>query len=216
MQLEKNKRTFSILGTIMAIAVPSAVFGSSPDPGKLTVEGCMEMSGQTKEQCSEMMDKMKSGTFPAQKPTGSSSNASGNKSFGAQKEAPVKTDLSNSAKTDSTIGLLVEKISRLKVEKEEQFNKIEERINRIIEFLDSKNVDCDQLKNDFKTFKEKADSVLNAFDSYVEDLKNNYANSNDALIQDDRSHLESRMKELVAFYTDTLKNDLDEVIKKLQ
>jgi hypothetical protein len=210
-----------ITATAIVMSAPLFVFGATNGPGNMTVDDCVSRTGQTKEQCSEMINKFKNMTdeerakmTPPQsgqmKIPGSSTS---NENPSISKEEPKSNPAG--ANNDG----LVEKASRMKAEKESQFDQIEKRIAKIIEFLNSKNIESDQISNDFETFKEKASAVLTAFDAYVEALnesKNNSAESSVTSLQDFRSQIESAMKNLTDFYSTTLRNDLSLAIDKLQ
>lgn len=212
---------FSVMAVSTAMPVTTSAFGM-PDPKNLTVDDCVKMTGKTKKECGEIIDKIKKGEFPKEKPEGME-NPTNMPSASLKSDKPndssqplEKAALSNPTNTDKTADSLVKKISELKKKKEAQFTEMESRITKIIDFLDSNNIECSQLRNDFATFKEKTDSVLSAFDSYLEALKNNSAGSDNASVQDARSELNIRTRELTDFYRNTLRSELNELINKLQ
>jgi len=223
MFLHQKRNIFLIMPIIATIAMPTLLFASSVTngPGNMTVDDCVSRTGKTKEQCSEMINKFKDMTdeerakmTPPQsgqmKMSGSSTS---NENRGILKEGSKSN--SPGAKNDG----LIERASRIKAEKESQFDQIEKRIAKIIEFLNSKNIESDQISNDFEIFKEKIVSVLTAFDVYIEALnedKNNSTDSSAASSQDARLQIESAMKNLADFYNTTLRNDLSLTIDKLR
>jgi soluble cytochrome b562 len=210
-----------ITATAIVMSAPLFVFGATNGPGNMTVDDCVSRTGQTKEQCSEMINKFKNMTDEERAkmtpPQGGQNkipvNSTNNENPGISKEG---------SKSDST-GVnndgLLEKASKMKAEKESQFDQIEKRIAKIIEFLNSNSIESDQVSNDFETFKEEASSVLTLFDVYIKALndgKNNSAESSAASLQDARSQIENAMKNLTDFYSTTLRNDLSSAIGKLQ
>ena len=211
----------SITTTAIAMSAPLFVLGATNGPGNMTVDDCVSRTGQTKEQCSEMISKFKNMTDEERaKMTPSQSGQMKMPGSSTSNENPsISKEVSKSNPAGANNSGLIEKASRMKAEKESQFDQIEKRIAKIIEFLNSKNIESDQINNDFEMFKEKASSVLTAFDAYIEALnesKNNLAESSATSLQDVRSQIESAMKNLTDFYSTTLRNDLNSAISKLQ
>jgi len=210
-----------ITATVMAMSAPLFVLGATNGPGNMTVDDCVSRTGQTKKQCSEMINKFKNMTDEERaKMTPSQDGQMKIPGSSTSNENPsISKEGSRSNSADANNDGLIKKASRIKAEKESQFDQIEKRIAKIIEFLNSKNIESEQISNDFEIFKEKASLALTSFDAYIEALndgKNNSAESSATSLQDARSQIESAMKNLADFYSTVLRDDLSSAIDKLQ
>ncbi len=175
--------TILITTTTVVMFAPLFVLGATNGPGNMTVDDCVSRTRQTKEQCSEMVNKFKNMTDDER--TKMTSPQGGQMKIPGGSTSNENPSISKEgSKSDSSIANndgLIEKASRMKAEKESQFKQIEKRIAKIIEFLNSKNKDLlktvkgenKELLSDLKDFnapitsREDASNSLKGIDVLV-------------------------------------------------
>jgi hypothetical protein len=217
MRTEISKKFVSLLA-VGFFAFPILVWGAS-DFKEPTVSDCVERAGFSEEKCSEMLEKMKdmgAGERGAIQPGGSKNGQnepSGNFSRGEEQSQNV-------SKSDLGGGKMVrgERTERIRAEEEQRFSRMGERIEKIINFLESKGINVDELKENLETFADKADAVLGAIDDYISILKN--AQDDDSAIEEKikeaRGKIHTLMEELKNFYQLTLKENLKSKLEELK
>lgn len=217
----KKKYLWAITAHTIAVAFmgfPLLVFGKTAGPGPMTVNDCVSRTGMTEDRCQEMIDKFKNMAppkdgakmMPLQNGQGQppASEVSGER---LTPGARVNTSpaIANNAE--------IEKISRLQVEKKQQFNQAESRIAKVIEFLKSKDANTSEAESAFETFKTKIAAVSSAFDAYVQTLSNAKTDTSETAataVQSAKGQIKTARDELVDSYR-TLRIVLNDAISKI-
>jgi hypothetical protein len=190
--------------TVAFMGFPLLVLGKTDGPGPMTVEDCVSRTGMTENQCQEMIDKFKNMApptdgakmMPPQNGQGQppASEVSGKRPTPG---ARVNTNMATANNAE------IEKISRLKVEKEQQLNQAESRIAKVIEFLKSKDADTSEEESAFETFKTRITAVLSASDAYVQTLnsaKTDTLETSATAVQSAKGQIKTALNELVGSY----------------
>lgn len=207
----------SVIAVIFMI-FPFLVFGKTAGPGSVTVDDCVSFTGMTKDQCQEMVDKFKNMTPPADgaKMMPSQNGQGQPPASGVIGEKPTP---GTRAKTDTvtTNDAEIEKISRLRAEKEQQLSQAERRITKIIEFLKLKDLETSEAENAFEIFKAKASAVSNAFNAYIQELNNTKTDTSETAataVQNAKEQIKTALNDLRDSYH-TLRIALDDAVAKL-
>ena len=88
----------------------------------------------------------------------------------------------------------------------------------MIEFLQSKDVDTTEIEANLNTFKEKAETILSAIDTYIESLQNKETDTTTTVnnSKEEQEKVKTLTKELIGFYRDTLRKNIEEALNKLE
>lgn len=195
---------------ILALFYSVSAKASDAEPPKPTVEDCVERMGFTEEKCVEMMENMKN-----MKPGDMKPGEGREMKRGGQEGLPP----GDKSKTDNLVEKELEMAKRMKTMEENRFSRTETRIEKIIEFLNSKDIDTGTIENDLETFKDKISVISNALDNYV-DLLENLQNDDAAELSDDakesRESIKSLFDGLRDFYKNVLREDVKALIDKLR
>jgi hypothetical protein len=112
----------------------------------------------------------------------------------------------------------IEKAENARSAKEAKFSQMKERMEKIVEYLKTQDVDTTEAENNSSTFEEKAASVLGAYDAYIAALEDS-RDTNDGKFTDAASEAREKIRELSAdlrkFFRDTLLASLRSQIDKL-
>lgn len=107
---------------------------------------------------------------------------------------------------------------KMKTREADNFERVETRLEKLIEFLDSKEIDTDTLEADLETFKTKSSAVLAAIDSYA-DILDELDDAGTTSLTDEaktaREAVKTAMESLKSFYKDTLKVDIKAAVDKI-
>lgn len=209
--------------TVAFMGFPMLVSGETARPNSMTVDDCISRTGMTKDRCQEMIDNFKNmappkdgakmmppqnkkGQLPASEVTGERPTPS----------ASVNTNKAAENDANDFKNLIIEKISKLQTEKEQQLNQAESRIAKIIEFLKSKDANIAEAENVFGTFKTKITAVSSAFDAYVQVLNNAKTDTSEAAataVQNAKEQIKATINDLMDSYH-TLRVALNDAISK--
>ncbi len=215
---QKNSIAISLVALVSFIA-PSVSLAAT-GMGTPNVEDCVSRTGQTKEQCAEMINKFKnmspsdvasmkppSGATGKQMPTLKNGDAS-----------PVKpNEAIDATRVASDIDAKIERATRMRAEKEQRFIQARSRIEKIIEFLKSKSVDTTEIESNLDVLKTKATAVLGAFDGYVQALNNSKTDTSETAfttVQSTQAQIKTAITDLMDFYH-TLRTSLNTAISKI-
>ncbi|MFA5961844.1 MAG: hypothetical protein WC848_04140 [Parcubacteria group bacterium] len=186
--------------------------------GTPTVEDCVSRTGQTKAQCTEMIDKFKNmspSDATNMKPPSGATGKQPPVLKGGDDATPVKP--SNTTQVAGDVDAKIERATRMRAEKEKQFIQAESRVEKIIEFLKSKSIDTTEIKSNLEIFKTKATTVLSTFDVYAQALTNSKTDTSgaaSAASQNDQAQIKTTINDLVSSYG-TLRNSLSAAIEKI-
>jgi hypothetical protein len=205
---QKNSIEISLVALISFIAPLVAL--AATGMGTPTVEDCVSRTGQTKAQCTEMINKFKnmspSDAANMKPPSGATEN-----------QMPALKSGDTAPTKPSDIDAKIERTTRIRAEKERQFIQVESRVEKIIEFLKSKNIDATEIESNFEILKTKATAVLNAFDAYAQalvDSKTDTSETASATVQSAQTQIKTTITDLVGSYG-TLRNSLSAAIEKI-
>jgi hypothetical protein len=120
--------------------------------------------------------------------------------------APAKKD--GTDVTSDTVATATER----KSQRSENITKIESRIEKIITFLESQNVDITTIESNFDAFKEKADDLLAAFDTYIAAL----GGTDTAIISSARENVRSASNAMMDYFNSTLRKSIDDALSQLE
>ncbi|MFZ2985667.1 MAG: hypothetical protein WA083_03020, partial [Candidatus Moraniibacteriota bacterium] len=174
---QKNSLRISFIA-LVSFVVPSvalAVTGMETP----TVEDCVSMTGQTKAQCTEMINKFKN-MSPSDVANMKPPSGATGKQIPALKSgdaSPAKPN--DTARVASDIDVKIERATRMRAEKEQQLIQAESRVEKIIEFLKSKSIDTAEIESNLEILKTKATAVLNSFDAYAQALTNSKSDTSE-------------------------------------
>jgi hypothetical protein len=216
----KQKNSIEVSLVALASFIAPLVALAATGMGTPTVEDCVSRTGQTKAQCTEMINKFKnmspsdvanmkppSGATGKQMPVLKSGDAT-----------PVKpNDTIDTTQIASDIDAKIERATRMRAEKEQQFIQAESRVEKIIEFLKAKSIDTTEAESNLEIFKTKVTAVLSAFDGYVQALNNSKTDTSEtasAAVQGTQTQIKTTVTDLVNFYS-TLRNSLNAAIEKI-
>jgi hypothetical protein len=213
----KQKIMMCCLMIIPAIGLVSySAKAANSKPPEPTVEDCVEKFDKTEDECEEMIENMKN-RKPGEKgmkqggPGGLSENGENRPSIDKDKE-------NNSNIVDSELV----RMEKMKTEEEKRFSKTETRIEKIIEFLNSKDVDgidTGKIEADLETFESKTDAILSAYDTYVgilNDLQDNDATELSDEAKESKENIKNLMNDLRDFFKNTLRTDIKEQLDMLE
>lgn len=224
----KQKNSIEILLVVLASFIAPLVALAATGMGTPTVEDCVSRTGQTKAQCTEMINKFKnmspSDAANMKPPSGATGKQMPNGGITGQMPAlksgdatPVKPNNTiDATQIASDIDVKIERATRMRAEKEQQFIQAESRVEKIIEFLKSKSIDTTEIESNLDIFKTKATAVLSAFDSYAQTLGNSKTDTSEtasAAVQSAQTQIKTAINDLVSYYG-TLRNSLSAAIEK--
>jgi len=205
----------------MVIPAIGAIFYSAKaadsKPLKPTVAECVEKTGFTEEKCTGMITEMKN-----KKPGegGMRQGGPGGPSKDGGNKPPMNEDSSDNS--SNVIERELEMANRMKTREENRFSRTETRVEKIIEFLNSKDVEdinTDDIKADLETFKNKTDAILNALDTYIgklEDLQDDDATELSNDVKEAKTNIKDLLDDLRDFYKNTLRVDIKEQLDLLR
>jgi hypothetical protein len=216
----KQKNSIKVSLVALASFITPLVALAATGMGTPTVEDCVSRTGQTKAQCTEMINKFKnmspsdaanmkppSGATGKQMPVLKSGDAT-----------PVKPkDTIDTTQIASDIDAKIERVTRMRAERERQFIQAESRVEKIIEFLKSKSIDTTEIESNLEIFKTKATAVLSAFDVYAQALANSKTDTSEtasAAVQSAQTQIKTTVTDLISSYG-TLRNSLSAAIEKI-
>lgn len=222
----RDKILVSISVVALGMFFLPAVSRGANVPKEPTVEDCVERMGLSKEKCTAMIEKFKNMTPEERakmRPQGSPGDgagrppSSGNKGERPSEQEPPR-EKSGGLGEAGDIETQIENTKSMKIAREEKISQIEERMEKIVEYLKSQNVDTSEAENNISAFKEKATDILSAYDAYIAALENSMDN-NDGKLTDAAREAREKIRELSIdlkeFFRDTLLVNLRSQIDKL-
>ena len=222
MKPEVNKIFVSTLVLTLGIfSWPVASRGASA-PKEPTVEDCVERTGLSEEKCSEMIEKFKNMT-PEERakmgPQGSRGGGAG-RPPSAEREKEERPPMKESAELGDSVDIetQIERAEKAKSTREGKFSQMEERLEKILEYLKSQGIDISEAESNVNILKEKAANILSACDAYVAALEvsrdNNEGKLTDAA-REAREKIRELSDDLRKFFRETLLPNLKSLIEKL-
>lgn len=200
---------------VLSIAVATWTFSYSAkatdsNPPEPTVEGCIEKTGFTEEKCEEMIEKMKN-----MKPGERGDKGRGGPQGNGENE-PFPGD--KREESASAVEMEIRMAERMKSGEENMFSRTKTRVEKIIEFLESKDIDVDTIEENLETFESKSDTLINAIDSYIailEELQDDDAAELSTEAKESRENIKDLLDDLRDFYKNTLRENIKTQIDKL-
>lgn len=107
----------------------------------------------------------------------------------------------------------LDRASTMKQRKQAEINRIEARVQRVVDFLDSKNVDTTAIKADFTTFKSKADTVLEKVDALATLLKTDNPSKSD--VETARTAVRTAGQDMITYFRNTLRPEIKKALDGL-
>jgi len=102
----------------------------------------------------------------------------------------------------------------MKKQKSEKITRIESRAEKIISFLQSKDIDTDNIESNLSTFKDKADNLLEKIDAYIALLKAD--DSSDDNVRSASEAIRISGKDMMDYFNDTLKASIQDALDELK
>lgn len=212
MKIRKSKLFLAIAAASIFI-FPSVSLGTETREAP-TIAGCIEKTGMSEEKCAEMITNFKNRKPPEGKMGGKNP---GKPPMGKGLENIRGGSHPQNINTNNEDNQ-IENAKKMKENREAKFNRTKERIQKLIDYIKSEGIDTSEIENNLSTFKEKADEILSAFDTYIQALENyksDNSDDNSAKIKDARENIRTLSEKLTAFYQsnirETIKNLIDQV-----
>ena len=111
-----------------------------------------------------------------------------------------------------------EKATAMKKREAAEISNIESRVEKIVAFLESEDIDTTEITENLETFKTKAETLLSAFDKYISALEadeNDASDSTKLAVSNARAKLKSAKDALRDFYSSTLRTSINSAIEKI-
>jgi hypothetical protein len=220
MKIIKNMKNMSrdkILVSISIVALGMfflpAISRGANVPKEPTVEDCVERMGLSEEKCTAMIEKLKNMTLeerakmrPQGSPGGGAGRPPGVSGESGSERLPIK-EVAVPAKDTADIDTQIERAKRARSAKEERFSKMERKMEKIVEYLNSQNVDTSEAESNISTFKEKTANILSTHDAYItalEDSRDNNAGKLTDAAREASNKIRELSVDLKEFFRDTL------------
>jgi hypothetical protein len=216
----KQKNSIKVSLVALVSFITPLVTLAATSMGTPTVEDCVSRTSQTKAQCTEMINKFKNMSPSDAANMKPPSGATGKQTpvLKSGDATPVKpNDTIDTTQIASDIDAKIERATRMRAEKEQQFIQAESRVEKIIEFLKSKSIDTTEIESNLEILKTKATAVLSAFDAYAQALVNSKTDTSETAstaVQSAQTQIKTTMTDLVDTYG-TLRNSLSAAIEKI-
>jgi hypothetical protein len=213
--MKKRKlKLFLVTAVASMIIFPSFSMGAETR-GAPTVADCVEKTGKSDSECAEMIN-----NFKNRRPPGGEmgSRDSGRPPMGKNPEN-IRGGSHPQNINMTSIDNRIENAQKMKDGRKERFVRIEERIQKLIDYIKSKGIDTAEIENNSATFKEKADEILSAFDTYIQALKNyksDDSSDNSAKIRDARENIRTLSEKLAAFYRSSIRESIKTLIDQIE
>lgn len=211
--MSRDKILFSISVVALGMFFLPAVSRGANVPKEPTVEDCVERMGLSEEKCTAMIEKLKNMTPEERakmRPQGSPGDGTGRPSGVSGEDGNERPPIKEGAvpvRDTADIDTQIERAKRARSAKEERFSKMEGKMEKIVEYLKSQNVDTSEAKINTSTFKEKAANILSAYDAYIAALEDSRDNNDGKLtdvVQEARDKIRELSADLREFFRDTL------------
>jgi hypothetical protein len=111
----------------------------------------------------------------------------------------------------------LERAKKMKTERKAEIYRIESRTEKMISFLGSKDVDddvIDDINDKYDNFKDKADTLLEKYDDYIDVLGDDDASDDD--ISDAQDAIKSAGKDMMDYFTGTLRKSIQAALDDLE
>jgi len=167
--------------------------------------------GLSEEKCTEMIEKFKN-TTPEDRakmgPQGSRGGGAG-RPPGAKEEKGERPPMKEGVELEDSVDIetQIERAEKAKSAREEKFTQMEERLEKIAEYLKSQDIDTSEAGSNISAFKEKAVNVLSAYDAYITALEDSRDN-NEGKLTDAASEARDKIRELSADLKEFFRNTL--------
>lgn len=220
--MSRDKILFSISVVALGMFFLPAVSHGANAPKEPTVKDCVERTGLSEEKCTEMIEKFKN-TKPEEGakmgPQGSRGGGAG-RPPGAKEEKGERTPMKEGAGLGDSVDIetQIERAEKAKSAREEKFTQMEERLEKIMEYLKSQNIDTSEAGSNISAFKEKAVNILSACDTYIAALEDSRDNNEGRLTdaaREARDKIRELSDDLRKLFRETLLPNLKSQIEQL-
>lgn len=199
MKFRTDKIFVSVLVLTAGIFFWPIVSWGANTPKEPTVADCVERMGFSEEKCTEMIEKFKNMTPEGRskmRPQGSPGGETG-RPPGANGEGEERPSMEEGAGLSDTVDIetQIERAKSARTAREEKFSQMKARMEKIVEYLTSQNVDTSETESNISTFKEKATNILSAYDAYIAALEDSRDN-NDGKLTDAAREAHDKIREL--------------------
>jgi hypothetical protein len=177
-----------------------------------TVQDCVQTMGMTEAECQELVasfggDISGDVTEPQAEAQGQTAPlGGGNATIGA------KPTLGSGKATSANF-------KNMKQKKERSLTEVETRIEKIIEFSQTKDADIEPLRGNLSVFREKQQAVSDEYDTLADYLANAEKNSlevDQQIVNEHQATIKIKAQELIEFFRTTIKPSAQELIAKIQ
>lgn len=189
-----------ILGT--ALALPAYAAMQVP-----TVADCVERTGKTEDDCKEMILRFGRDSRP---PEGAPQEG--------MPEGQNKGGKQQSGDDADRIETASERTARMRADRERRYVRMQERISKIITYLDEQGAETAAVKGYLETFKAKVTDILGAYDVYLAALKTYEGDgsvANKAAVGDAKETLRVRIIDTGEYYRSMIMPALRSLIDAL-
>lgn len=107
-----------------------------------------------------------------------------------------------------------DRAATMKERKQAEINRIETRVQKVIDFLKSKDVSTTSIESDFEIFKGKANTVLDKVDALATLLKTDSPGQRD--IEEKRAEVKVAGKDMITYFHDTLRPEIKKAVDTLK
>lgn len=108
----------------------------------------------------------------------------------------------------------LERVKQMKQERVKEIARIESRIEKVIDFLESEDVDVDEMEGYFETLQEKADTLLAAYDDYIDLLEDDDASDDD--LEEAREVVRTAGEDFKTYFSETLRVSIQDALDELK
>ncbi len=193
------KKAVLIQSVVLGVALALPVSAAMPQQ---TVADCVERTGRTEADCAEMIARSKDSRPPEGGPA---------EQGGDGNNVQVDEDIER-AETVS------ERSTKMRTDRERRYARMQERIGKIITYLDEQGADTAVVKGYLDVFKTKVADILTAYDAYIATLKTYESDgsvANKAAIAVSKDSLRTRIIDASEYYRSTIVTMLRALIDAL-
>lgn len=186
------KKAVLIQSVILGTAFSLPVYAAMERP---TVADCVERTGKTETECAEMLSRFGKDSRP---PEGS-----------LPEDAPRRGGVDTPQREDDAkfIEKASERVTKMKADRERRYVRMQERIGKIITYLDGEGADTSVVKGYLEIFKTKVADILSAYDGYIAALKtyeDDGSVSNKAAVVSSKESVRTRIIDASEYYRSTI------------
>lgn len=181
----------------------------------MTVDDCMERTGKTTEECQAIVERFKSGDRGN---WGRSRSDDRRNTGDTQSSQGMMGREENRFDGGNQVRSLSDRVEQRRTMQQHMYESIENRIQKLLEYLDSKGIDTAKAKDLLATFTSKANDVLSRFGAYIQTLKTwegDKSDANRSMVASAKSDLRTTLLDASQYYHQTLMPTLRSLIDSL-